>query len=149
MLTPRKLVSWNDDPAHVTGEASLDWAERQRALRSLPEAQRRELASEGVRYSFFRRGRPHPLVWSILIVRGIYDDEGTYVALHRRKAPVGTAPSLVFRTSDDAAKVFPGRGEATVFGQVEPGGALGLRIGDRVLWPTYLPRAGRPKDPAW
>ena len=58
-------------------------------------------------------------------------------------------PDLVLAVAREDTAHLARAGSAEHFGDPKPLGALGVRIGGDVVWPTYLPRQPRRSDPSW
>jgi hypothetical protein len=88
------------------------------------------------------------VLWNIpWLLRGA--EEGSLIALYLGEPRSDDKPELVFRVAEEVVRRVPRTGSGEAFGQVEPLGALGVRVGDEMVWPTYPPRHARRFDPTW
>jgi hypothetical protein len=100
---------------------------------------------------FFKVGSqvPPALAFILLpwLLRG--GEEGTYMALYVDLLRGDRLPDLVLSVGDQDTAHLHRAGHAVVFGVPEPLGALGVVVGDEIVWPAYPPRRGRRYDPRW
>lgn len=84
----------------------------------------------------------------VLIARWFWPGAETGTSLHLSTADVGTdgVPSLVVRVADGAVAGLPPSGAARAFGDLVPGGVLGVVVGGVTVWPSWPPRAGTGRD---
>ena len=69
------------------------------------------------------------------------------MALYADPPRADRMPDLVLSVGEHDVAHLPRSGHAVVFGDVAPLGALGVLVGDEIVWPTYPPRQGRHYDP--
>ena len=109
----------------------------------------------GVRFAyqlFSKRGLPErghvgAVIWFIpWVLRG--GEDGPYMALYADPPRADRMPDLVLSVGEHDVAHLPRSGHAVVFGDVAPLGALGVLVGDEIVWPTYPPRQGRHYDPS-
>jgi hypothetical protein len=137
-------------------DPAIAWADSQRELR-MAVAAGGPPTGVPVGYRIFSNRGPRggvgagavvALIWNVpwLLRRA---EEGTFIALYPRAPRAGQGPDLVVPVAQDHTTALPPVGYADVFGDAEPMGALGIRIGGEIVWPTYLPRRAKRSDPTW
>lgn len=70
------------------------------------------------------------------------------LALYGAGSSLDGVPTLVVAVADDDLAGVPTSGAARAFGEVGPGGALGVVLGGATVWPTWPPRVGTRRDRA-
>jgi hypothetical protein len=133
------------------GTSAIEWADRQRRLRTDVMSPDFDPELRDVQYQLVHR-RDFGDGWSpFLPVLMGWVRTGREVALWldpdaRASAP-SRAPDLVFRVDEiDPLGGAAASGEGEVFGELVPGGVLGVLVGHAIVWPTYPPRAGTAAD---